>query len=127
MRSSVLTPEFCGYLHLRFIRHLRGFGPLRPGNPANGGNYHDRNEGKRTKQAGLLRDGASHSLDRLSIALSGLPTQHAVKERLQEIEAELLFGLFTSPHMKGQLNAVAQTLLIKNATNVTLYRPQAEL
>ena len=29
--------------------------------------------------------------------------------------------------MEGQLNAVAQTLLIKNATNVTLYRSQAEL
>ena len=44
-----------------------------------------------------------------------------------EIDAVVSFGLFTSPHMKRQLNAVAQILFIKNATNVTFYRPQAEL
>ena len=64
--------------------------------------------------------------DRLNIALSGVPAQLA-KKRFTAIEAALSFGLFASPHMKGQLNAVAQTLLIKNATDVTLYRPQAEL
>ena len=84
-------------------------------------------EGKRAKQAGPPRDGKSYSLDRLSIALSELPPERTVKETPSRIEAAFLFSLFTSPHMKGQLNAVAQTLLIKNATNVTLYRPQAEL
>ena len=80
--------------------------------------------GKRT--ANLIRDGESLLSRSAELALSGLPPQHVLKKRLHAIEAALLFGLFASPHMEGQLNAVAQALLIKNATNVTLYRPQAE-
>ena len=53
--------------------------------------------------------------------------RHGAREMLKEIDAVMSSGLFSSPYMKGQLDSVAQILLIKNATNVTLYRPQAEL
>ena len=83
------------------------------------------NGGKRT--ANLIRDGESLLSRSAELALSGLLPQRVLKKRLQATEVPLLFGLFTSPHMEGQLNAVAQTLLIKNATDVTLYCPQAEV
>lgn len=82
--------------------------------------------GKRIKRAGLLKDGVCDSLDRLNNAFIGC-LRSTFRNTFNRMKAVISFGLFASPHMKGQLNAVAQTLFIKNATNVTLYRPQAEL
>ena len=41
-------------------------------------------------------------------------------------EVERLIRLSPLAHMEGQLDAVAQILLIQDATDVALYRPQTQ-
>ena len=79
MRSSVLTPEFCGYLHLRFIRHLHGFGRYNLGDQRR--DYEDGNEKEKLKRAGLVKNSEGYVLDRLNIALGLFSPEQLLKKR----------------------------------------------
>ena len=71
MGNSVLTPEFGEYLHPTLIGRLRGFGTYYLEILLRKGLRRMKLRKDRIKQVGLLKDGVSDSLDRLTNAFIG--------------------------------------------------------